>query len=577
MQKDSNARPTSEVVGLDVLRILSVALIALCIAACSGERTAGNPRGLKPDAPRLYERAGIWAAGLPAAPRASAAATGANTAADRTLPGASIYRFDWGGFLSRGVWFRTGLHATFNPEDGSPAYAVYTFSLAGYDGEPYIELGWQSPLPAAADTWIGLSDWARGSWRWHAVDSAGIAVTAGLDPFIDEDGIMLVVVAYGGEEPCTLDWLRVGPADGPWHFETVAESADYPYYAPIVAGDGGADMYAAYLTTDTPEHYYLPMMAFAGREDGSWSGEEIVDLCRSTPALAVDSQGNLHVCYDGRGGAESGLMYYGFFDGDQWSDEELVGGNSSGMPLGMRLALDNEDRPHLVFGLDDNEIVYACRTDTGWELTTLIEGEGDWSGQISADIVVSPGGAAYVCYAFPGWPASLTVFTGEEWTSHYPLPYFIAMRSPIAIAVSQHDVTHVCLSQRIEGHSSRLRYCYLEGCSGGGVPDWHEEQVDGRQRLYDEVSITLDAAEEPHICYQTYRDDALSEPEVRYARRLDGKWVSERVTNLHLPDGGYPFVMDSAGRPHLAFATGWLTNWSNADEQGFGVVYAWRE
>lgn len=92
---------------------------------------------------------------------------------------------------------------------GDSAYAIYRFSLVGYDRNPAIGQAW-SIAPAAGQLWLGLSDWTQDRWQWLSADPASPLELPALTPYIRADGTLLLTVLVLGSQPCTLDSLRIG-------------------------------------------------------------------------------------------------------------------------------------------------------------------------------------------------------------------------------------------------------------------------------------------------------------------------------------------------------------------------------
>lgn len=183
---------------LPLLLCLCASLLAL--TGCGGKSAAPHPASLP-------------AAALPSPadlPLAPAARAAAYSEADLTEPGSG---FD-STLPSANVAPNAAL-ADFSPDfgPGSPlgdsAYAIYRFSLVGYDRNPAIGQEW-SPPPPEGQLWLGLSDWTQNRWKWQNADPASPLELPALAPYIRADGTLLVAVLVLGDQPCTLDSLRIG-------------------------------------------------------------------------------------------------------------------------------------------------------------------------------------------------------------------------------------------------------------------------------------------------------------------------------------------------------------------------------
>ncbi|MBN2082538.1 SBBP repeat-containing protein [bacterium] len=89
------------------------------------------------------------------------------------------------------------------------AYAMYDFTLDGYDRDETVCLDWQQSGDSN-DAWIGLSDWGANCWHWYQLPA---------DNWIEADfssaihaatGSMLVLVVCVGHDLWTLNEVHVG-------------------------------------------------------------------------------------------------------------------------------------------------------------------------------------------------------------------------------------------------------------------------------------------------------------------------------------------------------------------------------
>lgn len=93
------------------------------------------------------------------------------------------------------------------------AYAIYQFQLDGYDLESTLRFTWTTTQDFA-NAWVGLADFQRDRWEWHALPADGsLAFDAARN--ISVTGTMYVIVLCGGKDYWTLKLLRVGPELAP--------------------------------------------------------------------------------------------------------------------------------------------------------------------------------------------------------------------------------------------------------------------------------------------------------------------------------------------------------------------------
>jgi PKD repeat protein len=93
------------------------------------------------------------------------------------------------------------------------AYAIYQFKLDGYDLEPSLRFTW-TKTQDFANAWVGLADYERDRWEWHALPAAGcLAFNAARN--ISAAGEMHAIVLCAGDDSWQLKLLRVGPESAP--------------------------------------------------------------------------------------------------------------------------------------------------------------------------------------------------------------------------------------------------------------------------------------------------------------------------------------------------------------------------
>lgn len=103
------------------------------------------------------------------------------------------------GFLPENPWNSTDL-----------AYAVFQYQVDGYDDLPEIHFNWALP-PLDSSLWyLGLSNWETDSWKWATGEVYSKLTFESLDPYIDDNGNLLLIVVLGGMNPAILSNLMLG-------------------------------------------------------------------------------------------------------------------------------------------------------------------------------------------------------------------------------------------------------------------------------------------------------------------------------------------------------------------------------
>ena len=219
-----------------------------------------------------------------------------------------------------------------------------------------------TPAPSAAEE---PDDPATGyTWELAVVDTNGAKPSLA----VDADGnphIAYILEAMPGFVKYAV------PNNSGWDITTV--STGY-FYGPLdiqVGGDGTTQI--SYHDHDNEDAAYAVLI------NGQWR----VDTIRHPGHdgwdnnLAIDSSGLPHVVGidPTQFGSTSGVEYAAF-DGQSWRVEE-VGSGPLPYEFGSFIALDSQDRPHVVwFDDSDEDLKYAIKDGTKWVVST-VDNEGD--------------------------------------------------------------------------------------------------------------------------------------------------------------------------------------------------------
>ena len=172
----------------------------LCIAGCTGETqpSSGNAQlrhRLELPGPLELSRCAAWLDG------------------ERLMPGA-----DYSAWLPNNLveadGDSLGMNPVWEPPEssgmGDVAFAIFSFTLTGPDGEPVIDLSWDDPPPDAGNVDLALGNWMHDRWDWYSGVEVGRLELESMVRYVDSNDHLFVVVAVTGTEPCTLNWVRVG-------------------------------------------------------------------------------------------------------------------------------------------------------------------------------------------------------------------------------------------------------------------------------------------------------------------------------------------------------------------------------
>jgi len=202
------------------------------------------------------------------------------------------------------------------------------------------------------------------TWQLDTVDTNGAKPSLA----VDADGVPHI--AYLLEAIPGFVKYAVPNNDG-WDISTIATGY---FYGPLdiqVSSQGVPQI--SYHDHDNEDAAYAILV------DGQWQVETI-----SHPGhdgwdnnLAIDSSGRPHIVSidPSQFGSKSGVEY-ATFDGQNWKVEE-VGSGPEPYEFGSFIALDSQDRPHVVwFNDEDKDLKYATNDGTGWVVST-VESQGD--------------------------------------------------------------------------------------------------------------------------------------------------------------------------------------------------------
>ena len=96
------------------------------------------------------------------------------------------------------------------------AYCTYRLTYDPLATPVTLTASWDSPPAAAADCWIGLSDWVSGAWHWEQLPAGGQLALASPERYADAAQHCFVAVLVLGETVCSLATIGYGvPAPPP--------------------------------------------------------------------------------------------------------------------------------------------------------------------------------------------------------------------------------------------------------------------------------------------------------------------------------------------------------------------------
>ena len=264
------------------------------------------------------------------------------------------------------------------------ALACYTYSLAGYSGDPVVNLDWAIE-PPAGEFWLAVSNFTTETWEWYGPADPAIVSFGDVAGHFDGDGRIILVLVMTGTGTAILDAIGIGDpvvVEGP-----LAEfSVDHPVgSAPLnVSFDASASTAAGTIT------------GYEWDWDGDGSYDEGALTATVSHEFTVDGEYavGLRVTDDGglTGTASRTIVVT---EAAGWTGEAIPPGN-----LGFAIPIyDVDGNPAVVYPAD-YQIVYRRATDalgTAWgEPVVLDESNGEITQAISPALVNGRPAVAWV-------------------------------------------------------------------------------------------------------------------------------------------------------------------------------------
>ena len=222
-----------------------------------------------------------------------------------------------------------------------------------------------SPTPQAANDAEAKPASATGyTWQVDTVDGNGAK------PSLAVDAKGVPHIAYMLEAMSGFVKYAIAGGDG-WDISTI--STGYLYGPLDIQVNQQGVPQVSWHSHDEEDAGYAVLV------DGKWDVQYIQDPGHDgwDNNLAIDSTGQPHVVsidpvqFGGSSGVE-----YATFDGNSWTVEE-VGSGPIRYEFGTFVAVDSQDRPHVVwFDSNDQDLKYAVKDGGSWQVST-VDSDGD--------------------------------------------------------------------------------------------------------------------------------------------------------------------------------------------------------
>jgi PKD repeat protein len=184
---------------------LTLLVCAALLYGCSGKR-ADSPQSVAANVEVASE-------GLPALPAPASLFEPASRSGSFTEADVFHHGSEFDPTLPNNLVTVQDNSALFDGESALPkltgvSYGIYRFALSGYDRNAAVYAEW-SPADAA-NTYFALANWSKDRWQWFKSAAEGGLQLGSMDPYLHEDGTMLVAVLVLGDDLARLDSLRAG-------------------------------------------------------------------------------------------------------------------------------------------------------------------------------------------------------------------------------------------------------------------------------------------------------------------------------------------------------------------------------
>ncbi len=366
-----------------------------------------------------------------------------------------------------------------------------------------------------------------------------------------------------------------------WHSETVdgpaANGRIYGFFGrhTSIGIDPLDEIHIGYYV----DYSFPNELKVAHHADGIWSTQTVaIDefVMDHSVSMALDSQNLPHLSV---GASDGGGALYLNLAHDGWHLVR-VPDDSCGNVRHASLALDSNDRPHIVYECGD-ALHLAVHDDNDWQIETVIT--TGWS-EIFPDITFDQFDLLHVCFydgvnqdlkygvlGRYGWQFRVIDYEGS--VGRY---CSIAVDGAGQVNIAYHDLTanvvkHVQLFD--SGHSSSVigsggyggtslaldatgtpSVAYVSGnmlmfARATSPGNWQTEVVDcstSYSHLGGTISLALGDQNQPHISY-------LHPDGIRYAERLSQGWRIQSIGDASLSGNSSALQLSEAGQPHIVF------------------------
>jgi len=351
------------------------------------------------------------------------------------------------------------------------------------------------------------------------------------------------------------------------------------YYGTNSGGGWSGGMIAGYSDTNTADIAIalgsdaVPRVVFVDsgidalyqgiKEDKAWQVEVIADDVHAlhTLALALDAEDRPHLVLSDYDRNENDTLYYFSRPAGEWRRETLESG--AAIVYGSALAFDAAGNLHLSYVTEFSD--YAVKSSSGVWSNQRVDDPGRIGDFATAPMAAGRHGRLHLAYLRqPGDEVHYARYRHGEW-HHETVGVAAGLGSYVSLAVDRHGRAHLAVYRKeVED------LVYLTNRGG----EWRSETIDafaapatkafGDDSVY--PAIAVDATGHAFIAYT--RDDT----QVVFATNRSGQWTRETIyTNPYWQLTEKAVAVDANGRAHLAVSHYRLL-WDPPYYQAFGKL-----
>ena len=404
----------------------------------------------------------------------------------------------------------------------------------GFDGT-YLLIGPGNTIYIAAviDRHIDLlSSAADGSKVWRTIVPYGAYPAMALD----DDGFLHL--SYIDTDHGYLSYATNG--SGQWQRENVLDSMGMIQNTAIAVDSQGF----AHIS-----YYGLGGTRHLTNESGEWVTELVAGGEKDTPvsSIGVDDQGYVHVAL----GGGSTTHYCNNKEGS-WVCHQL--GRVTRQAGQRFMVLDEDGNAHIAFhDLHDRDaLIYATNAS------------GEWVEEIADDtycfgyptsMALDDEGHVYIAYAYYCGTRELRLVTNKSgsWQWEQLTDIVASYGWQYTLAVDSAQQPHIAVRSRYDDG-----LVHLKKVSG----TWQKTIHAAAPRVEEKTSLCFDAAGNAHTAYFDYWNS-----HIRYAHGRIGAWVSEEIEILETLRGEITLALDANDQPHFFYIV-WLQGFAHTYRQG---------